>query len=69
MHDFLIAFIGGLKPGLLVGCYLYVNGRIAGIRGLVGEVLNPKTAFKTPAVLFFLGLIIKPVIYGLFLQP
>ena len=69
MHDFLIAFIGGLMLGLSVVGYLYVNGRIAGISGLVGQVLNPKTVFKTPAIWFLSGMIITPFIYGLFVQP
>lgn len=69
MHDFLIAFIGGLMLGLSVVGYLYVNGRIAGISGLVGQVLNPKTVFKMPAIWFLSGLIITPFIYGLFVQP
>ena len=69
MHDFLIAFIGGLMLGLSVVGYLYANGRIAGISGLVGQVLNPKTVFKTPAIWFLSGLILTPFIYGLFVQP
>ena len=69
MHDFLIAFIGGLMLGLSVVGYLYVNGRIAGISGLIGQVLNSKTVFKTPAIWFLSGLILTPFIYGLFVQP
>lgn len=41
MHDFLIAFLGGLLLGIAVVGYLYVHGRIAGISGLIGEVINP----------------------------
>lgn len=69
MHDFLIAFIGGLMLGLSVVGYLYVNGRITGISGLIGQVLNSKTMFKTPAIWFLLGLVLTPFIYGLFVQP
>ena len=69
MHDLLIAFIGGLMLGLSVAGYLYVNGRIAGISGLIGQVLNSKTMFKTPAIWFLSGLILTPFIYGLFVQP
>jgi len=54
MHDFLIAFLGGLLLGIAVVGYLYVHGRIAGISGLIGQVLNPTTMFKTPAI-FLVG--------------
>ena len=69
MHDFLIAFLGGLMLGISVVGYLYVHGRIAGISGLIGQVLNPQTIFKTTAIWFLLGLMITPFIYGLFIQP
>lgn len=69
MHDFLIAFLGGLILGVSVVGYLYVHGRIAGISGMIGQVLNPQTLFKTPAIWFLLGLIITPFIYGGFAQP
>lgn len=64
-----IAWIGGLILGVAVVGYLYVNGRIAGISGMVAQVLNPKTVFKTPALWFLLGLIVTPFIYSLFQQP
>ena len=69
MHDFLAAFLGGLLLGLSVVGYLYVNGRIAGVSGLVGQVLNRKMIFETPAIWFLAGLFIVPFIYGVLFQP
>ena len=42
MHDFAWSFIGGILLGISVVGYLYTNGRIAGISGLVSQVLNLK---------------------------
>ena len=69
MHDFLLAFLGGTLLGVAVVGYLYVHGRIAGISGLIAQVLNPEMIFKTPALWFLLGLIVTPFIYGIFVQP
>lgn len=69
MYDYLISFMGGLLLGVAVVGYLYIHGRIAGISGLVAQILNPQMIFKTPAIWFMSGLIIIPFIYGLFVQP
>ena len=69
MSDYLISFLGGLLLGAAVVGYLYVHGRIAGISGLVAQILNPQTIFKTPAIWFMSGLIIISFIYGRFVQP
>lgn len=69
MYDYLISFMGGLLLGAAVVGYLYVHGRIAGISGLVAQILNPQTIFKTPAIWFMSGLIIIPFIYGRFVHP
>lgn len=69
MHDFLLAFLGGILLGLSVVGYLYVNGRIAGVSGLIAQVLNPQTLFKTPALWFLLGLFIVPFFYGMVQTP
>lgn len=64
MHDFSIAFLGGALLGLSVVGYLYVHGRIAGISGLISQILNPQSVFKTPALWFVLGLITMPFLYA-----
>ena len=69
MHDFLFAFLGGTLLGLSVVGYLYVNGRIAGVSGLIAQVLNLQTIFKTPALWFLLGLFVVPFFYGMVQTP
>lgn len=69
MHDFILTFIGGTLLGLAVVGYLLVNGRIAGISGLVAQVLDPKTLLKTPALWFLLGLLITPFFYNSMVHP
>lgn len=69
MPDFLFAFLGGTLLGLSVVGYLYVNGRIAGVSGLIAQVLNLQTIFKTPALWFLLGLFMVPFFYGLVQTP
>lgn len=69
MHDYLLALIGGGLLGLAVVGYLYVHGRIAGISGLLAQVLNPQTLFKTPALWFVLGILVVPFFYGIWATP
>lgn len=69
MHDYLIAWLGGLLLGVAVIGYLYIHGRIAGISGMVAQVLNHKTFALTPARWFLFGMIITAIFYGLVFQP
>ena len=69
MHPFLTAFIGGAMLGLAAVGYLYVHGRIAGISGLIAQVMNPKTVFKTPALCLLAGLFLVPFVYGQVTTP
>ena len=66
MHSFLLAFLGGVLLGIAVVGYLYVNGRIAGISGLLAQVI---TIAKTPAIWFLLGLLITPFVVSYFYAP
>lgn len=68
MHDFLIAFLGGLMLGVSVVGYLFIHGRIAGISGLIYQTLTLKEGFKGPALWFVLGLTVTPFFYHVAVQ-
>ena len=69
MSSIILALIGGAILGIAVVGYLYVNGRIAGISGLLAQVLQPKSLLNNPAFGFLSGLFIIPFIYQLFVEP
>lgn len=69
MTSIILALIGGAILGIAVVGYLYVNGRIAGISGLLAQVLQPKSLLNNPAFWFLSGLFIIPFIYQLFVEP
>ena len=63
----LTALVGGVVIGLSASLLLLFNGRIAGISGIVGGLLQRGTRgeFAWRAA-FVLGLILAPVVYPLF---
>ncbi|MDR2249349.1 YeeE/YedE thiosulfate transporter family protein [Acinetobacter sp.] len=70
MSNIVYAFLGGLLLGIATVGYLYINGRIVGISGLIAQIIKPsKDTFKSSAFWFIAGLIITPFIYGYFYQP
>lgn len=69
MHDFLLAFMGGIVLGVAVVGYLYINGRVAGISGLLAQVLQPQSLLKTPALWFVLGLLLVPFAFTYISKP
>lgn len=66
INDFLQAFVGGVLLGLAVIGYLLIVGKIAGISGLIGQVLQTKQFFQRPAFWFLMGIFIIPFIYQIF---
>lgn len=58
------ALIGGGLIGLASGLYLLLNGRIAGISGIVGGLLSPSKdgSAMIERIAFVLGLIIGPLL-------
>lgn len=62
----LSALIGGLIIGAAAIIFLLVNGRIAGISGIVGGLLPPVKHDVLWRIAFIAGLIMAPAIYGFF---
>ena len=59
------AFIGGTVIGLAVVLFYLGNGRLAGISGIVKNLINSNTN-KFDNLLFLIGIILGPLIYSLF---
>lgn len=56
---------GGLLIGLATVLFLMFNGRIAGISGIVGGLLNPKKDDIAWRIAFVSGLVLSPLVFGL----
>lgn len=59
---------GGLLIGLSTALLLLTNGKIAGISGIVGGLLNWPKADKLWRLLFLVGMLIAPITYQLLFQ-
>lgn len=57
---------GGALIGLAASLFVVANGRIAGISGLIGSLLQRGSEGAIEKGLFLLGLLIAPLIWGLF---
>ncbi|TBU98934.1 YeeE/YedE family protein [Stutzerimonas kirkiae] len=60
------ALAGGVLLGLGAGLFIMVNGRIAGISGLLGGLLRPGDEGRGEGGLFLSGLLCAPLLWGLF---
>ena len=63
------ALAGGALIGLAAAMFVLLNGRIAGISGIVGGLLAPRRGDVSWRVAFVLGLIMAPIVYGSFHAP
>ncbi|MGO3282628.1 MAG: YeeE/YedE family protein [Psychrobacter sp.] len=59
-----ISLVGGIILGVATVILLLGIGRIAGISGIFSSLLKPKRA-EMWQVLFIVGLVVSPVLYGL----
>lgn len=60
------AAIGGVVIGLAVAMFVLVNGRVAGISGIVGGLLKPREGDVAWRLAFVIGLLLAPAAYGIF---
>jgi uncharacterized membrane protein YedE/YeeE len=58
------AAIGGVIIGVAAALFVLANGRIAGISGIVGGVLRPKSGDIAWRLAFIAGLVAAPWFYG-----
>jgi uncharacterized membrane protein YedE/YeeE len=60
------ALAGGVLIGIAVALFALVNGRVAGISGILGSLLSPVKGDVAWRVAFVAGLVGAPLAYGLF---
>jgi uncharacterized membrane protein YedE/YeeE len=65
MWHYLASTIGGLCIGVAASLFLLLNGRVAGISGIVDGVFQPPSSRSLSNLLFALGLIAGPVAFRL----
>ena len=65
MSHYLASAIGGVCIGVSAAAFLLLNGRIAGISGIVDGMFRPPSLRSLSNLLFALGLIAGPVSFRL----
>jgi uncharacterized membrane protein YedE/YeeE len=60
------ALAGGALIGLAASMFALANGRVAGISGLLGSLLQRGGEGRGEKVAFMLGLLLAPLLWGLF---
>jgi uncharacterized protein len=67
--DSVSALLGGGLVGLASVLLMLLNGRIAGISGILGGALAMSAGDKVWRLAFIAGLIVAPIVIGLFGHP
>jgi uncharacterized membrane protein YedE/YeeE len=58
------SLVGGLMIGSAAALFLFFNGRIAGISGIVGGLLRPASGDIGWRLAFIAGMVSAPLVYG-----
>lgn len=62
----LASLAGGILIGIAAAVFLLLNGRIAGISGILGGLLRPARADVGWRAAFLAGLVFAPALYAMF---
>lgn len=62
------ALTGGLLIGLSASLFVFLNGRIAGISGILGGLLSPARGDRLWRFAFVLGLLLAPLMWQVVAQ-
>ncbi len=69
-HEWLMGFIGGLMIGTAALTFLVVNGRIMGVSGLIGGLIDRSGWGNGPErIVFLFGLFIVPALWVRLVAP
>lgn len=60
------ALVGGALIGLAAAIFALANGRVAGISGLLGSMLQRQGEGRGEKAAFLVGLLLAPLLWGLF---
>lgn len=60
------SLIGGILIGIAAAVFILMNGRIAGISGILGGMLRPERGELKWRLAFIAGMLMAPAVYGLF---
>src|SRR5687768_14153995 len=61
-----VSLAGGILIGIAAAMLVLINGRIAGISGIVGALLRPRRGDIAWRLAFLLGLFAAPLVVALF---
>ena len=64
-----LSLLGGVLIGSASALFILANGRIAGISGILGGLLRPRSGDMVWRLAFLLGLIVAPVAVFAFMPP
>ena len=64
-----LSLLGGVLIGIASALFILANGRIAGISGILGGLLRPRSGDIVWRLAFLFGLIVAPVVLFAFMPP